>query len=212
MENGMNSTITACVGAFALIVGLGAGAVSLGGLPAHAHSEGAKPTTAAGQGMQSQGMQGQGMGATTVQPMPGMPSMRRPEMNAAKGRTLFVTKGCVACHSINGIGGHDAAKLDASTMDEMMNPFDFAAKMWMMAPAMIAAQEDELGGQILFTGDELSDIVAFVHDPEEQKKFSEADLTPEARRMMGEHHHEGIEEKDHHDDQPRRRMGGNGDR
>ncbi len=150
-----------------------------------------------------QGMQGQGM-MGNIQAMPGMANMRMPEMNSAKGRTLFVTKGCVACHSINGIGGHDAAKLDADTMEPMMNPFDFAAKMWRMAPAMIAAQEEELGEQILFTGDELSDIIAFVHDPEEQKKFTEDDLTPEARHMMGEHHHKGIEEEEDHDeDQPK---------
>jgi len=144
-----------------------------------------------------EGMQGQGM----MQPMPGMSNMRMPEMNSAKGRKLFVTKGCVACHSINGIGGHDAAKLDADTMQPMMNPFDFAAKMWRMAPAMIAAQEEELGEQITFTGDELSDIVAFVHDHEEQHNFTEDDLTPEARHMMHEHHHEGMEEEPGHDDE-----------
>jgi len=191
-------TRTGVITAIAAVIGL---TVSLVTVEARAHESEHKAMPASAQGMQGKGMTGK------VQSMPGTPNMRMPEMDPAKGRTLFVTKGCVACHSINGIGGHDAAKLDADTMEPMMNPFDFAAKMWRMAPAMIAAQEDELGEQIYFTGDELSDIVAFVHDPDEQKKFTEADLTPEARHMMGEHHHEGIgkehdDDHDHDEDKP----------
>jgi mono/diheme cytochrome c family protein len=121
---------------------------------------------------------------------PGMPNMRMPDMNPERGRKLFVEKGCVACHAINGVGGHDAANLDAHTMQPMMNPFEFAAKMWRMAPAMIYAQEEALGEQILFTGEELADIIAFVHNDEAQHDFSEADLTPQARQMM--HHEHGT--------------------
>ncbi len=119
---------------------------------------------------------------------PNMPNMRYPSMNPLRGRQLFVSKGCVACHAINGVGGHDATNLDAHTMRPMMNPFEFAAKMWAMAPTMIYAQEEALGGQILFTGDELADIVAFVHNDAAQHDFSEADLTPEARKMMDHEH------------------------
>lgn len=174
----MTSAIPSRIGviaALSVVIGLSCSPVVIA---AETQSAEGQATAASQQGMQGQGMMG------STQAMPGMPYMRMPEMNSAKGRTLFVSKGCVACHSINNIGGHDAAKLDADTMEPMMNPFDFAAKMWRMAPAMIAAQEDELGEQILFTGDELSDIIAFVHDPEEQKKFTEDDLTPEARRMI----------------------------
>ena len=119
---------------------------------------------------------------------PDMPNMRLPNMNPLRGRKLFIDKGCVACHAINGAGGHDATNLDAHTMRPMMNPFDFAAKMWAMAPAMIYAQEEALGGQILFTGDELADIIAFVHNDEAQHDFTDADLTPEARKMMDHQH------------------------
>ena len=49
-------------------------------------------------------------------------------------------------------------------MPKMMHPFEFAAKMWRMAPAMIAARDEVFGEQILFTGEELADIIAFVHD------------------------------------------------
>ena len=121
------------------------------------------------------------------------PGLTMPEMNAERGRMLFASKGCVVCHSINGIGGEDARTLDAETMDEMMNPFEFAARMWRGAAAMVELQEDELGAQIELTGEELADIIAFVHDLEEQMKFSQADIPPEVEEMM---HHE--DEDDHH--------------
>ncbi len=99
-----------------------------------------------------------------------------PPLDAAAGRKLFASKGCVVCHSINGIGGTDAPDLSAANMEKPMDAFDFAAKMWRGAPAMIAMQQDELGAQIEFSGQELANIIAFVHDQTEQKKFSKADI------------------------------------
>ena len=122
--------------------------------------------------------------------MPGAQGLMMPTMDPARGRELFASKGCVTCHSINGVGGEDATPLDAHTMQSMMNPFDFAAKMWRMAPAMIAAQEEALGEQIEFTGQELADIIAFVHHDAEQHHFSESDIPPEIMPMM---HHEHSE-------------------
>ena len=114
-----------------------------------------------------------------------------PLMSPQRGKTLFVSKGCVACHAINGVGGHDAPPMDAHTeQSRLMNPFDFAAKMWNHAPAMLAAQESAFGEQIFFTGEELADIIAFIHDDEAQHGFSEKDMTPEAHKMM-EHDHGG---------------------
>lgn len=117
------------------------------------------------------------------------PRLVMPIMNSQRGKSLFVDKGCVACHAVNGVGGHDAPALDAHEMRGLMNPFDFAAKMWNHAPGMIAAQEDALGEQILFTGDDLADIIAFVHDDKAQHSFGEADLTVKSRQMM--HHEHG---------------------
>lgn len=126
-----------------------------------------------------------------------------PKMDPVRGKELFVSKGCVACHSVNGIGGEDAPQLDAHTMNEIMNPFDFAARMWRGAPAMIYAQQESMEeGQILFTGSELGDLAAFIHSDEVQHGFSTDDLTPEALEMLEGHaeggHGEGdVNENDH---------------
>ena len=65
-----------------------------------------------------------------------------------------------------------------------MDVFDFSAKMWMGAPAMIAMQEQELGAQIEFTGQELANIIAFIHNADEQKKFSRADIPPDIQKHL----------------------------
>ena len=124
-----------------------------------------------------------------------------PQMDAAKGRVLFAEKGCVVCHSINGVGGEDAPALDAENMDMPMNPFEFAARMWRGAGAMVELQEDELGGQIELDGEELAAIIAFVHDSNEQAMFSDGDIPEEIKEMMHheteEEHHDEAEEDDH---------------
>ena len=123
-----------------------------------------------------------------VVPGDSVTGLMMPMMNPGKGRKQFVNKGCIACHAINGVGGHDAPNLDAHSMKPFMNPFDFAAKMWKGAPAMIAAQEGVFDDQILFTGQELANIIAFVHDHQAQHLFTEADLTPQAKKMMDHDH------------------------
>ena len=141
--------------------------------------------------------EGMGSGARLVIPL----------MNPQRGKVLFVSKGCIACHSINGVGGHDAPSMDAHRNMGLVNPFDFAARLWNHAPAMIAAQEEAIGEQIYFTGDELADIIAFVHNDEAQHQFTEADLTLKARELM--HHDHGgktapekhAEEIGHHHDE-----------
>ena len=102
-----------------------------------------------------------------------------PRMDAAAGRQLFGAKGCVLCHAVNGVGGEDA-----SLMEPMMNPFDFAAGMWRGSEAMVALQRDELGAPIDLTGQELADITAFVHDPAEQARFTMADIPAPISALM----------------------------
>jgi len=107
-----------------------------------------------------------------------------PAFDPAKGRKLFGSKGCVVCHSINGVGGEDAPDLSAANMEKPMNAFEFAARMWRGAPAMIAMQEDELDAQIELNGEELAAIIAFAHDAKEQAKFSKADVPEEFLKML----------------------------
>ncbi len=129
------------------------------------------------------------------EPMASMMAM--PMMSPERGMFLFSEKGCVTCHSINGVGGHDATALDAHSMNRMMNPFEFTAKMWRMAPAMIAAQEEAFGEQITFNGDELADIIAFVYSDAQQHKFHAGMLSARVVKMMN-HEHGGSTGTDAH--------------
>lgn len=107
-----------------------------------------------------------------------------PKMNSKHGRELFVSKGCVVCHAINGVGGEDAAPLDASTMDPAMNPFEFFARMWQGTKPMLAMQEDRMERQVELTAEELADIVAFVHDGAMQKSFSKTEIPENIEHLM----------------------------
>ncbi len=107
-----------------------------------------------------------------------------PPFDAEKGRKLFAAKGCVVCHSVNGIGGEDAPEFAADYMDYPMNAFEFAARMWRGAEAMVMMQQEELGEQIELTGEELAAIIAFLHDKDEQAKFSQADIPHDIEELM----------------------------
>jgi hypothetical protein len=107
-----------------------------------------------------------------------------PPMNSERGRTLFLEKGCIACHAVNGVGGEIGPAINAAQMPQPMNAFDFAARMWRGASAMIAMQEDEqFGGQIELSGQDIADLVAFAHDEKEQAEVA-ADQVPEKYRAM----------------------------
>jgi mono/diheme cytochrome c family protein len=110
------------------------------------------------------------------------------EMRAdpTRGRALFVSKGCVACHAINEIGGTSAPPLDAESAPGEVDPLDFVARMWRGAEPMVFMQQSLFGEQLDFTGQELADIIAFAHDPKEQRKFSEADVPPALKRLIRE--------------------------
>jgi len=68
-----------------------------------------------------------------------------PLTDPERGRQLFVGKGCVVCHSVNGVGGQAGPPLDADPAETSVDVFDFAARMWRGASLMIVLQEMELG-------------------------------------------------------------------
>ena len=95
-----------------------------------------------------------------------------PLVNIERGRRLFVNKGCVICHSINGIGGQAAAALDAEPGRTSIDILEFVARMLLGASAMLDLQATELGYQIGLIPQEIGDLAAFVYDPEAQAEFS----------------------------------------
>lgn len=107
-----------------------------------------------------------------------------PTMDSQRGAEAFMDKGCIVCHAVNGVGGEIGPAFDAAEMPQPMNAFEFAARMWRGAPAMAQMQEDLLGEMIALDGQELADIVAFVHDADAQNEVSNADIPEEFRVLV----------------------------
>ena len=109
-----------------------------------------------------------------------------PQMNARRGRILYVTNGCVICHQVNGVGGRAAPDLSApsgagGTAPATVNPLDFSARIWRGAPAMTALQAIELGYVINLDAQDLADLAAFAASPQEQELLT-LSSTPEGMR------------------------------
>lgn len=101
--------------------------------------------------------------------------------DAEIGRTLFVEKGCVICHSVNGVGGKAAAALDAVSPSATNDPLEFAARMWRGAPAMVELQSLELGYVIWLTSADIANLAAFASDLPAQKELTIDDLPQQTR-------------------------------
>ena len=112
------------------------------------------------------------------------PRLVVPLVDSAKGKRLFVDKGCVLCHSVNKVGGVAAAALDAPQGGRYVDLTEFMARMWRGAFAMIELQGMELGYQLDFTGAELGHIAAFLSDAGAQKGFYERDVPDIIRDMF----------------------------
>lgn len=101
--------------------------------------------------------------------------------SAAAGREAFIQKGCVLCHSMNGVGGKAAPALDAADDLVKPDPIEFAARMWRGAPAMVEFQSVELGYVIDLSADDIANLATFAASRAEQKLMKDADI-PEPMR------------------------------
>ncbi|RFB05090.1 c-type cytochrome [Parvularcula marina] len=101
--------------------------------------------------------------------------------DARRGKSLFVSEGCVICHSVQGVGGRAAPGLDAVEWSRQEGAYDFAARMWAGAPIMSELQRLELGYQINLTGQDLADLTAFSRDEAVQGTFTIEDVPEDLR-------------------------------
>ena len=96
-----------------------------------------------------------------------------PAVDPARGRELFVSKGCVICHAVNGVGGLAAPPLEREGRSSTVDVAGFAARMWRGAGPMVWLQTLEMGYQIDLTGEDIAHLAGFVQDVREQALFTE---------------------------------------
>ena len=111
-------------------------------------------------------------------------SITIPDVDPQRGRKLFVSRGCVICHSVQGVGGKAAPALDADPEAVSIDLLGFLSRMWQGAPAMLELQAVELGYQILLTPQEMADLAGFAGDASAQAGFSESDVPEPMRDWM----------------------------
>lgn len=107
-----------------------------------------------------------------------------PQIDAQRGRRLFVTKGCFICHSVKGVGGKAAPALDAKSASRTIDVIGFVARMWKGAPLMYELQSMELGYRIELTRDEIIDLAGFVEDAKAQQGFNRTEIPEVVQEWM----------------------------
>lgn len=84
--------------------------------------------------------------------MPGSPT---------SGRRLFIQKGCIGCHSINGRGGKVGP--DLSKRDFFKSVTEIAGSMWNHDPQMWGKMQRRGTGRPVFNGNEMADVIAYLY-------------------------------------------------
>lgn len=95
-----------------------------------------------------------------------------PLVDPQRGRRLFVAKGCVICHAVQGVGGQAAPALDADEDSQSIDLLGFVSRLLRGMPAMSELQAVELGYRVELASEDIADLAGFVADQELQAQFS----------------------------------------
>src|SRR5512140_491275 len=80
----------------------------------------------------------------------------------SRGRQLFVSKGCVKCHAVQGEGGRIGPDLGRVALGDTQ--LDLAAEMWNHTPTMIEElKEAGIVATPSLTGQEFTEIAAYLY-------------------------------------------------
>ncbi len=79
----------------------------------------------------------------------------------SRGAQLFVSKGCVKCHAVQGKGGKTGPDLGIIGPDS--SQLELAAEIWNHTPSMTASMEHEGIAKPALTGQEFTDITAYLY-------------------------------------------------
>jgi len=78
-----------------------------------------------------------------------------------KGSKLFVSKGCIRCHSIWGIG--DTLGPDLAQMSKEQNLLQLAGLLWSHSPKMIEIMQERGVARPTFTPQEMGDLMGYIY-------------------------------------------------
>jgi cytochrome c2 len=78
-----------------------------------------------------------------------------------KGSKLFVSKGCIKCHAIWGIG--DALGPDLAQMSKEQNLLQLAGLLWSHSPKMIEIMQERGVSRPTFTPQEMGDLMGYIY-------------------------------------------------
>ncbi len=78
-----------------------------------------------------------------------------------KGGKLFVSKGCIKCHSIWGVG--DPLGPDLAQMSKKQNLLQLAGLLWSHSPKMIEIMQERGVTRPTFTPQEMGDLMSYVY-------------------------------------------------